>query len=220
MASHEFRTPLSVISSSAGLIKDYSHKLDETKKLKHLERIQSSVTYMTQLLEDVLLINKAEAEKLEFNPCPLDLVEFCRDLVEEMQLGIHTEHTIALHIDDSTQACWPQMNMDEKLLRQILSNLLSNAIKYSPAGSSVDFHLAYQHPRVVFQVKDKGIGIPPEDQAHLFESFHRAKNVGTIAGTGLGLAIVKKCVELHGGEIAVNSVVGRGTTFRVAIPLS
>ncbi|HCF26616.1 MAG TPA: hybrid sensor histidine kinase/response regulator, partial [Cyanobacteria bacterium UBA11049] len=99
-------------------------------------------------------------------------------------------------------------------------NLLSNAIKYSPPGSRVDFDIACHEKAVVFQIKDEGIGIPLADREHLFESFHRAKNVGIIAGTGLGLAIVKKCVELHGGEIVVNSVVGQGTTFRVTIPLS
>ncbi|HCF26617.1 MAG TPA: histidine kinase, partial [Cyanobacteria bacterium UBA11049] len=119
MTSHEFRTPLSVISSSAGLLKDYSHKLDEAKKLKHLERVQCSVNYMTQLLEDVLLIERAEVGKLEFNPCLLDFVEFCRDLVEELQLGIQTNHTIALRTDCST-CLNTNAYMDEKLLRQIL----------------------------------------------------------------------------------------------------
>lgn len=219
MTSHEFRTPLSIISSSAGLLKDYSHKLDEAKKLKHLQRIQSTVIYMTQLLEDVLLINRAEAGRLEFNSSPLDLMEFCSGLVEELQLGIHTNHTIALRTACDTYLT-KNADMDEKLLRQILSNLLSNAIKYSAPGSKVHFDIACQNTVVVFQIKDEGIGITPEDQVHLFESFHRGKNVGNISGTGLGLAIVKKCVELHRGQIAVASVVGVGTTFTVTLPLN
>jgi len=217
--SHEFRTPLSIISSSTGLIKDYGDRLDEAKKQKHLQRIQSSVTYMTQLLEDLLLINRAEAGKLEFKPSSLDLVKFCRNLVEELQLGVRTNHKIVLQTDCANLLS-VNAHMDEKLLRQILSNLLSNAIKYSPQGYALYLNIACRDETVVFQVKDQGIGIPSEDQEHLFESFHRAKNVGNISGTGLGLAIVKKCVELHGGQIAVDSEVTVGTTFTVNIPLN
>jgi len=109
--------------------------------------------------------------------------------------------------------------MDEKLLRHIFSNLLSNAIKYSPQGSTVDFSFVCQQGCAVFQIKDRGIGIPLADQDKLFDSFHRASNVGTISGTGLGLAIVKKSVDLHGGKIKVSSEVGIGTTFTVSLPL-
>jgi signal transduction histidine kinase len=218
-ASHEFRTPLSIISSSAGLLLDYGDKLDEQKKLKHLQRVQSSVNYMTQLLEDVLLINRAEVGKLEFNPAPLNWIAFCRELVEELQLSMQTNHRIALQIDDMA-VLNPQVEMDEKLLRQILSNLLSNAIKYSPIGSTIHFDLAYQNGAAVFQIRDEGIGIPAEDQEKLFELFHRAKNVGNIPGTGLGLAIVKKYLDLQGGKISVDSDIGIGTQFTVTIPLN
>jgi signal transduction histidine kinase len=109
--------------------------------------------------------------------------------------------------------------MDEKLLRHILFNLLSNAIKYSPVGTTIHFELNFQDNEVVFHIQDQGIGIPLDDQKHLFETFHRAANVGTISGTGLGLAIVKKSVDLHGGQIAVDSEVGVGTRFTVTLPL-
>jgi signal transduction histidine kinase len=108
--------------------------------------------------------------------------------------------------------------LDEKLLRQILENLLSNAIKYSPEGSTIEFSLSRFSSQAVFLIRDQGIGIPPEDQQLLFESFHRATNVGTIAGTGLGLTIVKKCVDIHQGQVAVESEVGVGTTFSVTLP--
>jgi signal transduction histidine kinase len=110
-------------------------------------------------------------------------------------------------------------HVDEKLLRQILSNLLSNAIKYSLQGSTVQLELVCREGEAIFRVRDEGIGIPPEDQARLFESFHRAGNVGNIPGTGLGLTIVKKSVDLQGGTITVDSRVGGGTTFVVTIPL-
>jgi signal transduction histidine kinase len=146
----------------------------------------------------------------------MDLVQLCRKLVEELQLNVKNGSAIAL-----TTNC-PSLltNIDEKLLRRIFGNLLSNAIKYSPPGSTVQFDLTWLNDRVIFKIQDEGIGIPPEDQFHLFEPFHRATNVGTIQGTGLGLAIVKQCVDLHGGEISVASGVEQGTTFIVTLPLS
>jgi signal transduction histidine kinase len=134
--------------------------------------------------------------------------------VEELQLSAGSEHTIAFSYQfPELESC-----LDEKLLRHILSNLLSNAIKYSPTGSTVNFKLVGQNGQVIFQIQDEGIGIPEEDQQHLFETFHRAKNVVNIPGTGLGLAIVKRSVDLHGGKISVKSEVGVGTTFTVTIP--
>ncbi len=216
MASHEFRTPLTTILGSAELLKHYSYKWSSEKKLVHFERIHSNVQHLVELLNDVLLIGQVEAGKLQFNPERLDVVQFCSTLVEELQLSAGSEHTI-------TFTCqFPKLEgyLDEKLLRHILSNLLSNAIKYSPTSSTVNFELVCQNDLAVFHIQDSGIGIPLEDRQHLFESFHRAKNVGNIPGTGLGLSIVKRSVDLHGGNITVNSEVGVGTTFTVTIPLS
>ncbi len=220
--SHEFRTPLATILSSTELLEHYSHKWGEEKKLVHLQRIQTAVKNMTQLLNSVLLIGKAEAGKLEFNPAPLDLAEFCRDLVEEMQIiTIHpTDRYPADSIAFCSQGQCTNTCMDEKLIRHILSNLLSNAIKYSPKGGTVHFDLICQQQEAIFRVRDEGIGIPPADQAQLFNSFHRASNVGTISGTGLGLAIVKRSADLHSGTVAVESEVGVGTTFTVTLPLN
>jgi PAS domain S-box-containing protein len=222
MASHEFRTPLTTILSSAELLEIYSFKWDQEKKIKHFQRIQAAVKQMIHLLNDVLLIGKAEAGKLECNPAPLDLFQFCCDLVEEMQITtkshniafVSNMHSLHINPDDCSKAY-----LDEKLLRHILSNLLSNAIKYSPQGGSVNFELIYQQGEAIFHITDQGIGIPVVDRDQLFNSFHRASNVGTISGTGLGLAIVKRSTDLHGGKIAVNSEVGVGTTFTVSLPL-
>jgi len=250
MTSHEFRTPLTTIQSSSELLEHYSHKWTEKKKLTHLHRIQTSVKHMTKLLNDVLIIGKADAGKLELNPVPLDLENFCRNLVEELQLNDTDEHVITFTcsqgigerkglgagswgvgeenflstseqlLEDSSSSVPAKLPcMDEKLLRQILENLLSNSIKYSPSGSTVRFTLSYFPNQAVFQIRDQGIGIPTEDQGMLFETFHRATNVGTIAGTGLGLAIVKKCVDIHQGQIAVESEVRVGTTFTVTLPI-
>ena len=215
MTSHEFRTPLTTILSSAELLESYSHKWTEDKKNKHFQRIKTAVKHMTQLLNDVLLIGKAEAGKIECNLAPLDLAQFCHDLVDEMQFSIDTHTIVFCSQGQCKNAC-----MDGKLLRHILSNLLSNAIKYSPQGGTIHFNLICEDKEANFYIQDQGIGIPTADQAQLFDSFHRASNVGTISGTGLGLAIVKKSVDLHNGKIAVSSVVGVGTTFTVTIPLN
>jgi len=212
-ASHEFRTPLAAILSSTELLRKYSHKLGEEQKLTQLQQIQITVSHMTHLLNDVLLLGKAEAGKLAGNSVPLDLVQFCHAVVVEMQLTSDS-HIIAF----SSQGNNVDTCMDQKLLMHILSNLLSNAIKYSPQGGKVYFDLAYEPAEVIFQIQDEGIGIPLADQARLFESFQRASNVGAIAGKGLGLAIVKKSVDQHGGTISVNSEVGVGTRFTVRIP--
>jgi signal transduction histidine kinase len=178
-----------------------------------------------------LIIGEAEAGKLDFKPTPLDLVEFCRYLVEELQLSIKNQKMIVFNYQDDclrrTQnqeqqqelADSPLFLLDKRLLRQILSNLIGNALKYSPIDSIVQFDLKCSNNTAIFKIKDNGIGIPLEDQSRLFEPFHRATNVGTIQGTGLGLAIVKQCVDLHRGEITVNSVTGN-TTFTVKLPLS
>lgn len=216
-ASHEFRTPLTTILTFSELLEQHSHKWSEERKREYVQRIQAAVKHMTGLLDDVLLVNKAEAGKLELNPTPLNLATFCRILVEELQLSNGDQPSINLVIQTS---CPQQAYLDEKLLRQILTNLLSNAIKYSPVGGDIQLELSCQDRQVIFQVKDQGIGIPSDDQQHLFESFHRAKNVGHISGTGLGLSIVKKCVETHSGKIKVDSEVGVGTTVSVTLPLN
>ncbi|WP_009630921.1 ATP-binding protein [Synechocystis sp. PCC 7509] len=215
MASHEFRTPLATILSSTEILERYNHKLSQEKKVEHFQRIQSSVKHTTDLLNDVLLIGKAEAGKLEFQPIPLELVKFCHDLVEEIQLTTSSHKITFCTQEQFVNAC-----LDKKLLRQILSNLLSNAIKYSPQGGIVHFDLIGKQDLAIFRIQDEGIGIPVGDQTKLFDAFHRASNVGNISGTGLGLAIVKKSVGLHNGSIFVESEVEVGTIFVVTLPLN
>ncbi|GET43064.1 PAS domain-containing sensor histidine kinase [Microseira wollei] len=220
MASHEFRTPLSTILSSADLLEYYVEENSTEKQLEHIQRIQTACLNMTQLLNDVLVIGRAEAGKLEFKPSPINLVEFCRDFVEEMQLSAGYQHRITFELTpDRLPKTEFIPGLDEKLLRYILNNLVSNAIKYSPYGGNVSLRLYYQDSHAILQVEDEGIGIPPEDEDHLFEPFYRGKNVENISGTGLGLAIVKRAVDLHGGQIAFKSKISRGTTFIVTLPL-
>lgn len=216
LVSHEFRTPLTTIQSSAELLKYYGHRFSDEKKQNHFRRIQTAVSRMTQLLNDVLIIGKTEAGKLKFEPSPLDVVTFCQDIVESMQISIHPQHRINFVMQGNfSNAC-----MDERLLGHIITNLLSNAIKYSPQGGTVEFDLSSHSGWGVFKIKDTGIGIPQQELEHLFDSFGRASNVGTIPGTGLGLAIVKQCVDLHQGKVSVESELEKGTTFTVRLPLN
>ncbi|MCA1992780.1 MAG: PAS domain-containing sensor histidine kinase, partial [Coleofasciculus sp. S288] len=221
MTSHEFRTPLTTILSTTELLQYYEWTKQE--QLENLKQIQDAVKQMLQLLEDVLFIGTADAGQVRFNPESLDLNEFCQELVADIQRGLSLNAT-ATSLPPTLAFTSPEGTvlacMDKKLLRQLLSNLLLNAIKYSPNGGTIQFTVAYQGDEAIFQIEDQGIGIPKEDQSLVFEFFHRAKNVGTVEGTGLGLAIVKKCVDLHGGEIAVTSEVGVGTRFTVTLPLN
>lgn len=211
--SHEFRTPLTTILSSSELLEKYRHKLTEEKQLNHLHKIQAAVQRLTEMLNDVLTLENTEAEKLAFNPAPVNLVRFCRELVDRLQLSLSQKSLIFNHKGEGTET-W----LDEILLRHILSNLLSNAIKYSPNGSAIVLNVVCQESEVNLEVIDRGIGISLEDRKRLFESFYRGNNVGNIPGMGLGLAIVKQCVDLHGGQIGVVSEVGIGTTFTVKLP--
>ena len=217
MASHEFRTPLSTALAAAQLIENSPNIWNQPDKRKrNLRRIQDAVKNMVQLLDDILTINRAETGKLEFNPKPLNLDQFCRQFVEEMQLSAGNEHKLVFSCEgEIISAC-----LDEKLLRSILSNLLSNAIKYSPKGGQVCFSLQFSSNKAQIQISDRGIGIPSEDRQQLFEPFQRGKNVRRIPGTGLGLVVVKKCVDSHQGSINIDSEVNQGTTVTVILPLN
>ncbi|MCM0591752.1 MAG: ATP-binding protein [Gloeotrichia echinulata IR180] len=234
MVSHEFRNPLSNIFNYTELLSNYSSQLNEATKDEYIHNIQKSVKYLDHLLTDVLLIGKAEIGKHQFNPAPMDLEDFCKDLVSEIKVSASKNHNIIFTIqgsskileDTSTSKNSPLLTktnqlpcLDEKLLRHILTNLLANAIKYSPDGGTVRFDLFFIQEEVIFRIQDEGIGIPEADQENLFTSFQRGGNVGKIPGNGLGLAIVKHYVDLHGGEINFASKVGVGTTFIVNLPI-
>ncbi|MBD2258777.1 ATP-binding protein [Pseudanabaena sp. FACHB-2040] len=213
MVSHEFRTPLSSILGSAQLLRETLYSTIDAAKLKGLLRIQASARLMTQLLNDILTLARADAGKLECRPELLEIQSFCLNLIEDLQLLNEPPRAIQF----SQQGNCTHAYLDEKLLYSILSNLLSNAIKYSPADSPIYFTLYCEPGSIAFQVRDEGMGIAPEDQAQLYEPFIRGKNIGNTTGSGLGMAVVKKCLDLHQGEIELESEVGLGTTFTLKI---
>ena len=211
---HELRIPLTIIFSSSKSLKRYRQRWTEEKQDRSLERIQKAVQKMTELLDNVTVWEQAQVRKLSFEPIFTDAIAFCEELITEISLIDENNHELVF----THQGEKGDLYLDQILLRHILNNLLLNAIKYSPSNSRVDLILKYQYDSLIFEVKDRGIGIPPEDLDHVFESFYRAKNIDNISGTGLGLAIVKLCVELHQGTITVESAIDIGTTFTIILP--
>jgi signal transduction histidine kinase len=215
MFSHDFRNPLNAVLLSAGLLQTSGDKLTKEKRLLHFQLIRSAIKDMAQLLDEVLLIGKADAGKLKCNLAEFDVVSFCEQMVREVQFSIGERHQLAF----SQQGEIPNSLWDESLLRHIFSNLLINAVKYSPIDSQILFELIGRETTIDFRIQDCGIGIPADERSQLFQPFNRASNVGSISGTGLGLAIVKSCVEVHGGRILLESEVDVGTTFTVTLPI-
>ncbi|OYV02197.1 MAG: hypothetical protein CFE45_01435 [Burkholderiales bacterium PBB5] len=218
MASHEFRTPLATILSSTDLLEHYYTKLPDHERTELFGAVALAVKRMTKMLEDILVIGKDEEERMEFNPQPLALDAFCESLVQEQRAELIAAGPLRHTLNMSVHGSQLHARFDDKLMRHIFGNLLSNALKYSPAGGTVDFDVRADAHAFHFAVRDQGIGIPEADVPRLFETFHRATNVGNIVGTGLGLAIVKRSVDLHGGTIGVRSTLGQGTVFTVTLP--
>lgn len=216
MVSHEFRTPLGIISSSAQILDRYFLRLGEDDRREHLAAITKSVRRMAGMMEDVLVLSRVEAGRMEFKPVLLGLGDFCRRLLDEHASAHGSAAAITLTIAPEVEA---PATADETLLRHIITNLLGNAVKYSPPGAPVFLGMSREGQQVVITVRDEGLGIPEKDQALLFEAFHRGGNVGHIKGTGLGLVIVHRCCEIHGGTVVCVSREGAGATFTVRLPV-
>ncbi|MCY7382173.1 MAG: response regulator [Microcoleus sp. CAN_BIN18] len=241
MAAHELRNPLNAILISAELLElDRTRSSDESQ-VRTLRLVHSATQKMNQLIDDMLFMGRAESGKLKCNPLPINLVEFCQDLLDQLQLGNETKHQLTLIPSNVTSAI-----LDQQLLHGIISNLIVNAIKYSPNGGKVSLELEYSQagdgdkepifclspqclfpnskftninsPSLIIKIRDEGIGIPETELEKIFEMFYRCKNTGRIKGNGLGLTIVKKAVELQGGAIGCESKIAIGTTFTVVLP--
>ncbi len=212
MASHEFRTPLSSILSSANLIGRYEQSEQQEKRMRHIKRIESSVRNLTMILNDFLSLEKLESGKIGFNPAEFKIEEYINQIIEEVNLTAKKGQKIIHHHKGPNSII-----TDEHLLKNILINLLSNAIKYSPEEKNVEIKTQNEHEIIKIQVKDYGIGIPESEQKNMFTRFFRANNVTNIQGTGLGLTIVTRYLKLMNGKIWFESNEGEGTTFFVEI---
>ncbi len=214
VVSHELRTPLARIQLVDESLENYGSRMTEQQRREKLAQIRIGIQQMTDLIEDILTLNHTESGKLKLEPAFFDLVALSQAAIENIQTSVAHSHTFTF---THHPAC-TNVYLDQRLIRLIISNLLSNAVKYSPPNGTIYLDLQCDPNQTVVRVRDEGIGIPPEDQARLFEPFFRAHNVGMITGTGLGLAIVKQAVEMHGGSITFESHLGSGTTFALTFP--
>jgi signal transduction histidine kinase len=215
MVSHEFRTPLGIIQSSAEILQDYLDQLEPAERNEHLQSIRKNTRRMALLMEEVLFLGGLDASKIEFKTAPLELRTFMQRLVDEILSANNRRCPIELSFSEMPA----EIQADERLLRHIFTNLLTNAIKYSDAGRVVQFEIGLAGAEFVCVIRDQGIGIPEADREWLFDAFHRGHNVCDRPGTGLGLVIVKRCVDLHGGTIKVESKLGEGTVVTVRLPM-
>jgi len=208
MASHEFRTPLSTVLSSAYLIEKYSASDDQPKREKHLDRIISSVNMLTDILNDFLSVGKIEEGKMQVKLTRFNIEILISAIVEEIKNNLKKRQEISYHHTGN-----PDVVLDSSLLKHIIMNLVSNASKFSPENTCIEMKTTHNGNQVILSVKDHGIGISKVDQQHLMERFFRGANVSNIQGTGLGLHIVSKYAELMNGIVTYNSELGKGTQF-------
>ena len=213
MASHEFRTPLTAVLTSASLIEKYPATGQQDKRVRHLERIRQSVNHLNDILEEFLSVGRIEEGKVQAQPARLDLPALLHETIADVQGLLKPGQTIRQEV-----SCPAAVWLDPSLLRKILVNLLSNGLKYSNENAVVTVRAACAAGQLVLTVQDQGVGISPEDQEHLFERFFRARNVTNVPGTGLGLYIVANYLQLMHGTISLQSELGVGTTINITIP--
>lgn len=213
MASHEFRTPLSTILSSASLISKYPLTEENDKREKHVRRIKDSVNYLNELLEDFLSLGKLEEGKVSVSVCSFPISEFLNETIDEMKETLKKGQQITIGCEGDGDFV-----TDKRMLKNIVLNLLSNASKFSGEGKNIRVHVSNKENILSITVRDEGIGIPEEDLPYLFDSFFRGKNVSNIQGTGLGLPIIKRYLELLNGTITVESRLNNGTSFCIMLP--
>jgi PAS domain S-box-containing protein len=208
MASHEFRTPLTTILSSASLIPEYPAAEQQNNRLKHIDRIKSAVNNLNDILSDFLSLSKIEEGKVEANFIVFDMHQLFTDIVDEMK-GICKKDQEIIYVHKGNR----DVKLDPKLLRNVLNNLISNAIKFSDEGKKITIKTTTSKTKIFVEISDEGMGISYEDQQHLFQRFFRGSNATNIQGTGLGLSIVERYVELMHGKIIMESQIEKGTTF-------
>lgn len=214
MASHEFRTPLSTIQLSTSLLKRYTEEIENPKVIAHLGKIKRTVNNLTTILDDFLHLEKAESGRITVCPSRFNLEDFAREIVSELKLLTKKKQKISyIHTGENKMVF-----LDKNLLKNCIINLLSNAIKYSGEETTIELLTSIENNEIKLSIKDNGIGIPEEDQEHLFEAFFRANNTGNIPGTGLGLNIVSRYVNLMQGTIRCQSIVNKGTVFIIEFP--
>lgn len=215
-ASHEFRTPMTVAAGFAEMLRNQFDRLSEEKRRVLLDRILDAVWRVTQMLEDVLILNRADQGRTAFKPVQLSLSSLIRDLIEEVRSADEDHHAFLFDAGESTGEGYA----DESLLRPVLSNVLTNAARYSAPEKPVRVRLDCLEGQAIIEIEDQGIGIPAEDQPRVFLPFERGRNVGKIRGSGMGLSVAQRLVGLHQGTITFTSQLGTGSTFTIRVPIA
>jgi PAS domain S-box-containing protein len=215
MTSHEFRTPLSAISSATELLQFYGERLGPSEREEIFGDIHAALRRMNGMMEDILTMGRIEAGLFDFHPQPADVQALAESVVAELRAIDRGRHALRLRWSGARAA-----SVDAKLLRHALTNLVANGLKYTPAGGSVEVAGSIDAEGLCLRVSDTGLGIPAADLPRLFERFHRGSNVAHIKGTGLGLAIAHEAAKLHGGRITVSSKLGQGSEFVLMLPPS
>jgi PAS domain S-box-containing protein len=213
MASHEFRTPLSAVLSSAALLSKYTKEIDQEKRNKHIDRIKDSVKHLNDILEDFLSLGKLDEGRISTDPHEFNLSEMITETLAELKVLLKPGQTFNFKYEGEEK-----INADKKLLRNILINLISNSAKFSQEDSPITISAKSDSEKNMITVADKGIGISQKDQEHLFTMFYRASNVTNIQGTGLGLHIVKRYLDLINGTVNLQSTLGKGTSITITFP--
>lgn len=213
-ASHEFRTPLTTMNSSADLIRKYLERKEPEKVDKHINRIQHSVVYMTSLLNDFLSLDKIDSGVINVNIQKISLKKLFDECLEEVS-GIKKEGQSVQLLSDIDM-----MESDPFIVMSILINLISNGLKYSGEHGRVEACASIIDDQLKLVISDNGMGIPKNELQNLFTRFFRASNAQEIKGTGLGLHIVSRHVEMLGGKISCYSEEGKGTEFSIFLPLN
>jgi two-component system, sensor histidine kinase and response regulator len=216
--SHQFRTPLTVISTSSDLIKRKLMKVELTGCERYFQRINDSVQKITFMLEDTLTLAKASSEELQLNIIPINLTQLCQSLIESWHIPDNSYKLSFLLVGKASNT----IKGDANLIQKMLSHLVANAIGFSPNGGNIVLELTYEAQNAIVRITDEGIGIPPQEQTKVFERFYRASNANSVPGTpgaGLGLAVVQWIVQQHHGTITIESILNKGTTVTLSLPL-
>lgn len=214
VTSHEFRTPMSAAMGSTEILTNHFELISPEKRQELLARITTSLHRMTEMLDEILLLNRIDAKRVEVRLAPIDLRYFVRNAIEEIRLGDREGHVFDLNVVGDVA----HFVTDANLLHHILSNILSNAVRYSPAGTLIIIQLAVDACGVRLSIEDQGIGVPEADRARIFEAFERGSNVGTKKGTGLGLSIVKRMTEMLSGTVSLTARERGGSRFTLEFP--
>ncbi|MDD2799220.1 MAG: PAS domain S-box protein [Bacteroidales bacterium] len=213
-ASHEFRTPLASILITNESLLHYWERMEKAQITAKLEKINSTIHFLTNIVNDVLQLSKIQEGKIEFNPERIDFSSLCREIIDSFKEDQFNNEII---FESDLKEIF--LNVDKRLMRQTINNLMSNALKYSPNATPINVSLKIVNDEILLSVQDHGIGIPLEDQRHLFTPFFRASNSKMIQGNGLGLNIIRESARIHGGDIKFMSNPSEGSTFILNLPI-